>query len=91
MTRIRGLVALVRDAVEHGSTAIEQVHLATARRPFAVLECIPLLAEPVQVVHIVHDTLVTNTYATIRFVAKTAAAAVDLGLAHAETSAPPKP
>jgi hypothetical protein len=64
----RGLKALVHDAVEHGSRAVERVHLDTSRRPFAILEHVPIVAGPSKVVHAVHDALVSTTYATVRVV-----------------------
>ena len=36
--RVRGLVKLAGEAVEHGSRAVERVHRATTARPFAILE-----------------------------------------------------
>ena len=41
--RWRGLKRLLQDAVVHGATAIEQVHLKTAERPFEILKRIPPL------------------------------------------------
>ena len=46
LSRARGLAALVRDAVEHGSRAVEKVHLEIARRPFTVLEHVPGIEAP---------------------------------------------
>jgi hypothetical protein len=65
-TRLRGLAAMVRDAVEHGSTAVQRVHLATAARPFTVLEAIPGIAEPAALVHRVYDASVSFTYDNVR-------------------------
>jgi hypothetical protein len=62
----RGLKALVQDAVEHGSRAIEQVHLSTAQRPFAILEALPGLDAPTRAVHRVHDVVVQTTYEAVR-------------------------
>jgi hypothetical protein len=67
MQRWKGLSSLVGDAVEHGSKAVERIHMATARRPFEIIERIPVIAEPTKVVHGVHDAIVTNTYNQIRF------------------------
>jgi hypothetical protein len=64
----RGLKALVADAVEHGSRAVEKVHMATARRPFVILEHIPGVAAPTHIVHVVHDVAVTQTYQAVRLV-----------------------
>jgi hypothetical protein len=64
----QGLRALVNDAVEHGASAIQRVHLATAKRPFAIAEQIPGIAESAQTVHLIHDAVVSNVYDTIRLV-----------------------
>lgn len=72
MERLRGLVALVVDAVEHGSRAVERVQKVNAGRTFAVLEAVPMIAAPAKVVHAVHDFSLVTTHATIRAVAGTA-------------------
>jgi hypothetical protein len=64
----RGVVALVGDAVEHGSRAIERVHLETAKRPFVILEHIPVVAPVARVVHVAHDATAMTVYGTIRVV-----------------------
>ncbi|MGH7294909.1 MAG: hypothetical protein ACRELB_08250 [Polyangiaceae bacterium] len=84
--RWRGLVALVRDAVEHGSRAVERIQLETARRPFVVLEHIPGVAEPTRLVHAVHDATVTGVHGVVRAVARGVGATVDVALAAAERS-----
>ncbi|MFV8749389.1 hypothetical protein ACNOYE_02430 [Nannocystaceae bacterium ST9] len=76
----RGLKALVHDAVEHGSRAIERVHLDTARRPFALLEIVPGIATPTKVVHVVHDALVTTSYSAVRLVNAALGKAADVAL-----------
>jgi hypothetical protein len=58
---------MLKDAVEQGSIAVEKIHMATARRPFAILERIPGVAAPAELVHEVHDLIVTSTYKQIRF------------------------
>jgi len=63
-----GLLRLAQDAVDHGSRAIEKVHLQSAQRPFFVLEQIPAIAGTVQLVHVLHDALVTTTYSAVRLV-----------------------
>lgn len=62
----RGVAALVRDGVEHGSRAVERVQLETARRTFAILEQIPPIAVPTRVVHAVHDKSVGTVHTMIR-------------------------
>jgi hypothetical protein len=78
-----GLATLLGAAVEHGSVAVERIHMATARRPFALIERIPVFAVPAQLVHQVHDTLVTNTYKQIRFWNSAVQQVVHLALADA--------
>lgn len=67
-SRWLGLKTLLEDAVEHGSRAIEKVHLETAARTFEVLEAIPKIAATAKVVHVVHDGLVQSTHGAIRLV-----------------------
>ena len=84
MNRWRGLVVLVRDAVENGSKAIEKIQKETANRPFGVLEQIPPIAGPVKVVHTIHDVSVTTTHTAIRLVNRVVGDAVDAVLATVE-------
>lgn len=85
--RWRGLRALVGDAVEQGASAIERVHLSTARRPFAILEQIPGIAEPAQSIHEIHDTVVSSVYGTVRLVNRVVGQTLDGALAALDTSA----
>lgn len=62
-----GLSTLLGDAVEHATVAIERIHMQTAQRPFKIIEQIPAIAAPAQLVHEVHDSIVTLTYKQIRF------------------------
>lgn len=85
--RWRGLAALVHEAVDAGSRAIERVHLDTAGRPFAILEQVPVVAAPSKLVHVVHDAIVTTTYAGVRLVNTAVGKAAELVLDRVE--APP--
>jgi len=82
MNRLRGLRALLEDVVEHGTTAVERVHKATAARPFEVLDLIPPVAPAARGVRLVHDATVAGVYETIRqvnhLVGVTLSAAIDL-------------
>jgi len=78
--RWRGLRALIGDAVEHGSSAIERVHLETARRPFAILEQVPGIGERAHAVHQIHDSVVSTVYDTIRGVNRALGGAIDAAL-----------
>ncbi len=68
LKRWRGLASLIVDAVEHGSSAVERVHLGTANRTFAILEAVPGVREPALLVHVVHDVSVRTVYSAIRLV-----------------------
>ena len=74
--RLRGAAELLSDAVEHGASAIERVHLATAAKPFAILEAIPPTAFVARGVHVAHDTIAQGVYGSIRMVTRLARAAV---------------
>lgn len=77
LKKLRGLKALVQDAVEQGATAIEKVHLGTARRTFDVLEKVPAIDKPAQVVHGVHDAIVSSVYGSVRVVNSVVGKAAD--------------
>lgn len=64
--RWRGLKELVQDGIDHGSTAVEQVHRETARWPFDILERIPSLYLPTHGVRVLHDATLTVVYSAIR-------------------------
>lgn len=76
--RWHGLKDLVQDAIEHGSTAVEQVHKATAARPFDILEQIPVIATPTRIVRVVHDVSVSTVYSAIRITNRTVGRVVDI-------------
>lgn len=78
--QLRGLIALVTDGVFHGARAIEEVHLEVARRPFAIVEAIPVVGLPATVIHGAYDISARLTYATIRGVARTVGVILDEGL-----------
>jgi hypothetical protein len=86
-TRLRGLRALVGEAVEHGSKAVEVVHKATAARTFYVLEAIPPIATPAKVVHVVHDAWLTGVYGIIRAVNGVVGKTLDVVIEVTEESA----
>ena len=87
VNRWRGLKDLVRDTVQHGASAIERVHLATAQRPFALLSMLPTIGEPVRVIQQVHNAAVSTTYASVRAVTAAVATAADLALDAVEAAA----
>lgn len=86
--KVRGAVALTADVVEHGSRAVEKVHLETAGRPFRILEQIPGINTPAKVVHVVHDLCVTSVYWQIRMWNRLARAVADTALPGSNAAAP---
>ena len=80
LKRWRGVRALVTDAVEHGSRAIERVQMDTAKRTFDLLEAIGPISAPVKLVHLVHDATVGGVYGTIRIVNQVVGSSVDAAL-----------
>ena len=84
MKRWRGLRALVTDAVEHGSIAIERVHKATASKPFDVLEQIPEVAAPARGARAIHDATVSSIYGAVRIVNQLVGTTLDAALTIAE-------
>ncbi len=84
MDRWRGLVVLVKEAVENGSIAVEKIQKETANRPFGVLEKIPPIAGPAKVVHTLHDVAVSTTHTAIRLVNRVLGDALDTVLASVE-------
>lgn len=79
-TRVRGLAALVGEAVDHGSRAVETVHRATARRPFAILELVKPIETPVRAIETVHSVSLTGVYASIRLVNRIVGAATTIAV-----------
>ncbi|MEO8874345.1 MAG: hypothetical protein ABI461_02060 [Polyangiaceae bacterium] len=82
--RWKGLKNLVADAVVHGSSAVEKVHLATTNRTFAVLEALPGIELPAKPLHIIHDLSVKSVYGTIRAVTAVVSGVIDVAIDVAE-------
>ncbi|WNG46929.1 hypothetical protein F0U60_24465 [Archangium minus] len=78
MKKWRGVKTLVQDAVDKGSTAVEQVHMRTAAVPFKLLEKVPPLTAPVRGVHAVHDLAVSGSYGMVRLVNRVAGKVLDV-------------
>jgi len=73
--KLRGLAALVRDAVDAGSRAVERVQKDTAHRAYAVLEQVPGIDRAARGVHAVHDVGLSTVHGAIRLVNQVAGAA----------------
>ncbi len=81
--RLRGLAALGFDGLEHGSRAIERVHVETARRVFTILEALAPTRPFAHVVRVAHDTTVALVHGAIRISGRALAAGTDVALAAA--------
>jgi hypothetical protein len=80
MKRWRGLTALIGAAIEHGATAIERVHMATAQRPFTVLSYIPVVSAPSAIVDKIHGATVAGVYESVRVITRLVALSLDAAL-----------
>ena len=78
--RWRGLTAMLKDAVENASVAIERIQKETARKPFEVLEQIPSIAGPARAIHGVYDASVSATHGAIRLATRVVGKTVDVVL-----------
>jgi hypothetical protein len=66
MNRWIGLAELVRDAVHHGSIAVERVHQRVARRPLEIVAWVPPLGRAALGFAALQGRLIGATYAAIR-------------------------
>jgi hypothetical protein len=73
--------ALVQDAVDRGATAIQEVQEALTARPYDVLEQVPGLGAPTEVVRSLHSNGVRATYDVIRLVNRGVGAVLSSGIA----------
>jgi hypothetical protein len=80
--RWQGLNNLIRDAVIHGASAVEKIHLETAKVPFTILESLPVpfVAIPARGIHAIHDTSTKLVYSAIRGTTHAVTTAIDVGL-----------
>ena len=87
MSRLRGVKDLIQDGVEHISATVERVHKNIAKRPFDILESIPVVDVPTKGVRLVHDTIVSGVYESIRLVNRIAGGAANLIIEAVEAKA----
>lgn len=85
-SKIRGLSALIVDAVTESSRLIERVQKETADKPFRILEAIPLISPAAEKIHALHDFGVSTTHGAIRIVAQVVGRTIDTAAKLAETS-----
>jgi len=84
--RLRGLQALLEDAVEHGSAAVERVHRETLRRPFELVAAIPPIEEPARALQAIHEHALTGVYGAIRLVNRWLGGVLAFALEHAAST-----
>ena len=68
MEQLKGLVALVQEAIENGATTVEDVHRQIASKPLDALSNIDALEGPLDRVRQIQDETIGNVYETIRTV-----------------------
>ncbi len=66
--RLGAYLELLEDAVDKGSSAVQDVHEAIAARTYNIIEAVPPLQAPTRVVREVHFRVLRGTYATLRLV-----------------------
>ncbi len=74
---IRGLKDLFVSAVNGGTTAVEEIHAAIARRPFEALELDPVTRVPAATVRMLHDGIAGGIYWGLRSLMELAGVAAD--------------
>lgn len=79
---------MIVDAIDHGSRAVERVHLETAKRPLTILKTIPGIAGIARAVETVHEAIVTTSYEGVRTIARAVADAIDAVVSPDRASAP---
>lgn len=83
--QLHGLVDLLQATVEQGASAVERVQMEMSRRPFAVLERIPILKPPSHGVHVAYDGVVTLTYGAVRAITRLVGRAANLAIDSVKT------
>ncbi len=77
---MRGLKDLLVAAIRGGTTTIEQMHTSIARRPFQVLERMPVTRMPAGAARFLHDGISSGVYAGLRGLMQLAGGAAELAL-----------
>lgn len=79
--RIEGYRALLEDAVDRGSTAVQRVQEELTRRPYDVLRRLPPLEAPATLAKSLHFAAIGQVYGVIRGVNSLAGGALQRGIA----------
>jgi len=77
---IRGLKDLLVAALRGGTTTVEEMHASIARRPFRILERVPVTRLPTTAVRMIHDGIAGGVYGGLRGMTWLAGGAAELAL-----------
>jgi pimeloyl-ACP methyl ester carboxylesterase len=66
VAEIRGLKDLLVAALRGGATTIEELHASIARKPFRVLERVPVTRLPAAATRVIHDGIAGGVYGGLR-------------------------
>src|SRR5208282_6422805 len=84
----RGFKDLFVSALNGGTTVVEEIHAAIARRPFQALELDPATRVPAAAVRMVHDAIAGGVYWSLRSLMELAENAADWALTPLEQTQP---
>src|SRR5271166_1564478 len=85
---IRGMKNLFVAAVRGGTATIEKMHASIARRPFEILERVPVAGLPAGAARLLHDGISGGIYSGLRGLLQLAGSAADLALSLPVEEAP---
>src|ERR1019366_2349351 len=85
---VRELKDLFVSAVNGGTTTVEEIHAAIARRPFQALELAPVTRVPAAAVRILHDAVAGGVYWGLRCLTELAGDAAEWALTPLEPTPP---
>lgn len=68
MEQLKGIVALVEEAIENGASTVEDVHREIAAKPLEILKNITPIASTADKIEKIQDQTIGSIYDTIRLV-----------------------
>ncbi|MEZ5003808.1 MAG: hypothetical protein R2730_12320 [Chitinophagales bacterium] len=68
MEQLKGIVALVEEAIENGATTVEDVHREIAAKPLEILKNITPIAPTADKIEKIQDETIGSIYDTIRLI-----------------------
>jgi pimeloyl-ACP methyl ester carboxylesterase len=88
LSRIRGALMLVGEAVDHLTTRIHEFHRAISDIPFASIGAVPVARGGSQPVRMIHDGITDGVYEAVRGTARTLFKAADSAIRAVQQSSP---